>query len=85
MVELSFECRIEKNGEKAIFLSMKKPLYDPETHEVIGIIGTSVNITDQKKTQSISNTFTASTVSFSILLTKLPRKIGSELIFSLLI
>ena len=36
------------NGEEAIFLSKKAPLYN-QSNEVIGIVGVSIDITEQKK------------------------------------
>lgn len=44
-------------GEKTIFFSRKIPLYDPETKKIIGVIGTSLDITEQKQAHLAKQAF----------------------------
>lgn len=44
-------------GIKTIFFSRKIPLYDPKTKKVIGIIGTSLDITAQKQSEIAKQEF----------------------------
>ncbi|HEY2567200.1 MAG TPA: ATP-binding protein [Candidatus Aquirickettsiella sp.] len=46
-----------REGKKTIFLSRKIPLYDPNTKEVIGIIGTSIDITESKQAELAKQQF----------------------------
>ena len=46
-----------QKGEKTIFLSRKIPLYDPKTKKVIGIIGTSIDITEGKQAELAKQQF----------------------------
>jgi len=46
-----------QQGIKTIFLSRKIPLYDPNTKEVIGIIGTSIDITESKQAELAKQQF----------------------------
>lgn len=49
--EVTFEeVGIDEHGESAIYLTKKKPVFDPK-NDVIGICGVSINITDHKRIQ----------------------------------
>lgn len=44
-------------GQNYIFFSRKLPLYEPHTKKVIGVIGTSLDITKQKQAERAKNAF----------------------------
>lgn len=39
----------DENGEPVYYLTSRVPVFDDKTHEVIGVVGISVDITDRKK------------------------------------
>ncbi|WP_218814576.1 PAS domain-containing sensor histidine kinase [Rickettsiella endosymbiont of Dermanyssus gallinae] len=51
------ETVFNSKGESFIFFSRKMPLYDPQTKKVIGVIGTSLDITKQKQAEQAKSAF----------------------------
>lgn len=47
----------DSTGKETIFFSRKLPLYDPITNKVIGVLGTSLNITKQKQAHIAKEAF----------------------------
>lgn len=51
---------VDKNGQKALYLSTKRPLYDLDSN-IIGVVGSSLDITERKKTEEALKKLTALT------------------------
>ncbi|MEI6805085.1 MAG: PAS domain-containing protein [Myxococcaceae bacterium] len=52
MIHTFEDCRVEADGTENFFLSIKQPLRDEEG-EIMGIIGTTIDVTNQKKLERL--------------------------------
>ena len=50
------EVAIDMNGDQAVYLTTKSPLVDDDGH-VIGLVGTSLDITEQKNAENVKRSF----------------------------